>query len=493
MAIITGTQYDDNNSFRFVNGLLVFVKSLVGTDFDDTISGLAGNDILIGNGGNDVLNGGTGADQMTGGTGNDLYYVDNIGDVVTENLNAGTDTVYSSISYALTANVENLNLTGITNINGFGNSLNNVITGNSGNNVLYSYGGNDILNGGVGADSMYGGLGNDIYYVDNIGDVVNENLNEGTDTVYSSLFSYSLTANVENLTLTGIANINGYGNSLNNVIVGNNGNNILYGYAGNDTIYGLGGNDTIIGGSGKDTIYGGTGDDELDGGDFDNAIDSLYGGLGNDIHVVSTVQYFVDPGNLFATAHFDLVVENVGEGIDTVRASADKYILTANVENLELVGAAVIGTGNALSNNISGNTLNNSLYGGKGYDTLNGKEGNDYLDGYGGGTTNEVDTLIGGSGVDTFVVGDSIGGVYYFGGGNNDYAKIVDYQVGVDKVQLLKGNYTLTEGNFGLGIGTTADTGIYYNNDLIAVLQDIGKNQINTAQDFIYQEPLIIT
>ena len=88
-----------------------------------------------------------------------------------------------------------------------------------------------------------GGLGNDTYVVDNTGDVVTENANEGIDTVQAAV-TYTLAANVENLTLTGTGNINGTGNALDNVIVGNGGNNILAG---------LGGADTLDGGAGTDT------------------------------------------------------------------------------------------------------------------------------------------------------------------------------------------------------------------------------------------------
>ena len=92
----------------------------------------------------------------------------------------------SSISYTLSANVENLTLTGSANFNGTGNGLDNVITGNIGDNVLTGGLGNDTLDGGLGADTMVGGTGNDTYIVNVAGDVVTEALNEGTDTVQSS-------------------------------------------------------------------------------------------------------------------------------------------------------------------------------------------------------------------------------------------------------------------------------------------------------------------
>ena len=86
-----------------------------------------------------------------------------------------------------------------------------------------------------GADIMAGGAGNDTYMVDDTGDVVTELADEGTDTVQSYLANYTLGANVENLTLTGSAALNGTGNAQANVLSGNAGNNILTGGAGGDS------------------------------------------------------------------------------------------------------------------------------------------------------------------------------------------------------------------------------------------------------------------
>ena len=168
---------------------------------------------------------------------------------------SGIDTVQSSISFSLAdpvhaiGDIENLTLTGTANINGTGNALDNVLIGNSGANVLTGLDGNDTLNGGAGADNMLGGAGNDTYVVDNAGDVVNETGGSGIDTVQSSV-SFSLAdpvhaiGNIENLTLTGTANINATGNALDNVLIGNSGANVLTGGAGADTLDGGDGNDT---------------------------------------------------------------------------------------------------------------------------------------------------------------------------------------------------------------------------------------------------------
>ncbi|TPW09255.1 MAG: Ig family protein, partial [Halothiobacillaceae bacterium] len=335
---------------------------------------------------------------MLGGAGNDIFRVDNISDIVTESASQGTDTVQSSVTYALAANVENLTLMGVLAINGTGNELNNTLTGNSAANVLIGGIGNDTLNGGAGADTLMGGIGNDVYIVDNVGGNVIENVNEGTDIVsgngsvntltggagndtlnggagadvligglgndiyvidsvgdivteginegtdlVQSVIAYTLVANLENLTLTGVSAINGAGNELNNILTGNSAINVL--------ISGIG-NDTLNGGAGADT---------------------LIGGMGNDIYVVDNIG--------------DVVTENAGEGTDIVQSSIT-YTLGGNVENLILTGTSAInGIGNDFSNILTGNSVVNILNGGIGNDTLNGGAG--------------ADALIGGLGDDT--------------------------------------------------------------------------------------------
>jgi beta-glucanase (GH16 family) len=120
--------------------------------------------------------------------------------------------------------------------------------------------GDDTLTGGGGADSMIGGAGNDLYVLKSGSEVVVEKPGEGTDTVMTPV-SYKLTANVENLTLTGSGRAGGFGNALDNVIVGNGASNRLEGAGGADTIRAGGGDDTIVGGAGDDRLTGGSGAD----------------------------------------------------------------------------------------------------------------------------------------------------------------------------------------------------------------------------------------
>ena len=330
----------------FVLSITTAPTDLVGTANADTLTGTNGIDIIYGLAGNDQLNGGAGSDQLVGGAGNDQ------------------------------------------------------------------------LNGGAGIDTMYGGLGDDTYVVNVAGDVIIENVSGGRDTVRSSM-SYTLGANLEDLILTGTANNNGTGNALDNVLTGNSGDNTLAGDTGNDQLFGQGGNDTINGGQGDDILNGGTGRD------------SLIGGLGNDIYVID------DTG--------DTATELSAQGIDTVQSNLGTYTLTANIENLVLIGGATTGTGNGLNNVITGNSLNNVLRGGAGNDQLLGLGGND--------------TLTGGTGNDQFVFSTTPSA--------DNIDRVTDFTAGQDQLVLdalvFTGlnlhNQALTPAMFrsGAGITTAAD------------------------------------
>ena len=202
------------------NALGVSIIGTAANDLIDATHTVAGQPLPTNE--EDILDGGAGADAMFGGAGNDAYFVDNAGDTANESANQGSDTVYSTAHFRLSGDVEVLVLQGGADLQGFGNSLTNVIYGNSGSNVL---------DGDAGTDAMFGGAGNDAYYVDNAGDLVVENPNEGLDTVYSTAH-LRLGANVETLVLQGSADLQGYGNSLSNSIYGTSGSNILDGDAG---------------------------------------------------------------------------------------------------------------------------------------------------------------------------------------------------------------------------------------------------------------------
>ncbi|TBZ05593.1 calcium-binding protein, partial [Rhizobium leguminosarum] len=175
-----------------------------GNALNNVLTGGAVADNLSGGAGNDTLLGGAGSDTMSGGTGDDIYVVDIATDLVIENTNEGTDTVQTALaSYTIGNNVENLTYTGSANFTGTGNVLANTITGAAGN---------DVLDGGAGNDTLIGGAGNDIYVIDNASDVVAENVDAGTDTVRTTLASYTLGSDVENLTYIGTTNFAGTGN-----------------------------------------------------------------------------------------------------------------------------------------------------------------------------------------------------------------------------------------------------------------------------------------
>jgi Ca2+-binding RTX toxin-like protein len=157
----------------------------------------------------------------------------------------------------------------------------------------------------LGGDTMRGLGGNDTYRVNSLDDVVIENANAGIDIVQSSV-TFTLPANVENLTLAGLANINGTGNSLNNIVTGNAGNNVLRGGAGADDLYGGAGNDKLYGDGGSDNLYGGPGHNDL------------YGGGGTSSQNVNQDTYYLTGG----AANPDVV--HIAKGDSTFQLDATK-------------------------------------------------------------------------------------------------------------------------------------------------------------------------
>ena len=382
-------------------------------DFNDSITGSALANKLEGQGGNDTLDGGAGADTLIGGLGDDVYVVDNVLDVVIESADQGIDRIQTTLTSLVLqdalSDVENLSYTGAAAFagtgNAFANSLvggvgNDTLSGLDGNDTLLGNAGNDRLDGGTGADSLVGGAGDDVYIVDSLGDSVVEATASGTDRVETSLSSYALGADVENLTSTysylADTSFTGTGNTAANVLTGGTGNDNLSGLAGNDTLVGNAGNDTLFGGDGSDSLDGGLGNDILDGGDGNDSLvgglgdDILYGGLGNDVlnGGAGDDLYVVDNA-------LDSIVEAVGDGTDGVNVAftlAGNYGMAANLENAVVTGTAnnINITGNILANNIAGSALSNVLLGGAGDDTLSGSGGTDTLDGGDGGDVANV-------------------------------------------------------------------------------------------------------
>lgn len=375
---------------------------LSGVGLSGTGNALANS--IQGTTGNDTLDGKAGADRLSGGLGDDIYSVDNVGDIIVENTGGGSDTVRSSITYSLNGNLENLTLTGTGHLDATGNIGANQIEGNAGNNRL---------NGGAGADTLRGMAGDDTYYVDHIDDQALEDVSGvdqgGNDTVRSSV-SFGLSSYIESLILTGSDDLYGLGNAQNNAIYGNSGDNLLDGDQGADTLRGGLGDDIYVvdntadlvieyDAEGTDTVrssvshtlrnfienltlseednINGTGnglDNIIRGNEGNNVLDgrggadTLYGDAGDDTYLIENAN--------------DVAIEYDDEGSDTggndrVNSYVD-YTLGAYIERLSLLGTGNLsGTGNELSNVITGTIGNNSIEGGAGNDSLNGKEGDD--------------------------------------------------------------------------------------------------------------------
>ena len=297
--------------------------TMFGTSLGDRLDGGLGNDSLYGGAGNDTLVG-DGTDYLDGGFGDDVYVVTSGTEVVSEGGDKGIDVIQTALSsYTLGLNLETLVYTGSGFFSGAGNIEDNLLVGANFGNLLSGGDGNDTLQGGTLSDTLNGGTGDDVVYGYSGDDVLRGN--DGNDRIF-----------------------------------GGDGNDLIKSDAGDDTIDGGTGDDNLQGGDGNDVLLGGDGNDKLDGG---AGADVMKGGLGDDTYLVDNAA--------------DVVTENAGEGIDTVRVWTDSYTLTANVENMVYAGAGnFAGTGNELANKISGGDGDDTLDGGDGADTLTGGAGN---------------------------------------------------------------------------------------------------------------------
>ncbi|MCC8936697.1 calcium-binding protein [Bradyrhizobium sp. Arg68] len=283
------------------------VFRIFGGDGNDTLVTGSAADTFYGNDGDDFMNGGLGTDELNyAAIGRDLNVDLNI--TTAQNTGgAGFDTIL---------NIENV----------VGGSGWDTLHGNTVANYLIGGAGNDKLLGGEGAaNTLQGGTGNDTYFVEAAGDTIVELVNEGIDSVQTPLTSFTLAANVENLTHVGSSNFTGVGNALNNIMTGG---------SGNDYLVGFGGNDTFIDGSGANTFQGGT---------------------GNDIYAVQS--------------NADTVTEFAAEGFDQVQTFLSSYTLSPNVEQLVFIGSG--------DHTGVGNSIGNTFVGGAGTETWTGAGGND--------------------------------------------------------------------------------------------------------------------
>jgi Ca2+-binding RTX toxin-like protein len=424
--------------------------NLTGNDLDNVLVGNGAANTLIGNGGNDTLNGGAGTDNLNGGAGNDTYVIDVTTDVVNEGAGAGVDTVNVSLlaagTYLMTPNVENAFVGGNLAVNITGNGSDNLITGNSANNILIGGLGNDTLIAGTGtADVLDGTAGDD--QVNVIGNYADYTI---TRTTTTDTLLVNTMGSGENITIRNIDTVlfadgsktisdlwQNKATVFGDILLGTSGGETIDGLAGNDTITGLAGNDTLIGGLGSD---------------------SLIGGLGDDLYVVDV-----------AGVTGDVIVENPGEGIDTVNVAltvAGTYTLGANIEN------GTVTSGGTLIVGIIGNALDNLLIGNANANALTGNAGNDTLDG-GSGT----DTLIGGAGDDTYFINTTTDLVNETATGSG----------GTDTVNLLfagAATYTLTANVENATVLGASVSGVNLTGNILAnVLTGNGGNNILNGAD----------
>ena len=403
------------NTFSMAGIVNVENLTYSGTASGVSLTGNSGNNTITGSSGADSIDGGIGADSLIGGAGNDTYLVDDSGDRIFENANAGTDLVLSTAStYVFEDNVENLLLAGSSNISGTGNSLGNSLTGNSGNNSLNGGDGNDTILGGGGSDTFIGGDGNDLYIVK--GDVnISSTGSGGTDTVWA-YSSYTLASGVEVLQLfdtdPSLVPIYDATTDISDTSLSSTTEIFTNGVAINSEIEaksGLGDNDwvkvNLVAGNtyqfdmkGSSTSRGTLGQCRMElyaNTSFTTPVATDAGGSGSDDFFLYIPTYsgyhYIRAFSFSDTGTYELTVNLTAVG-------PNNYLTgVGSSDNNTLIGSAA-------RNTLSGMGGDDSLFGGDGVDTLLGGAGNDTLQ---DGDSVAADLLRGGEGDDLYIV-DSV-------------------------------------------------------------------------------------
>jgi len=372
---------------------------LTGSSAADSMQASVGNDILRGGGGNDSLDGEDGDDFLEGGLGDDtlkggigvdtVSYANESGGVIVHLDRAGQHVLGAGFLDQLES-IENA----------IGSAFADELWGSFVSNRLEGGGGNDWLNGKEGADVLAGGLGDDTYIVDDSGDQAVEAADEGVDLVESSV-TFTLGAAVENLTLTGNANLNGTGNGEANVLRGNSGANLLSGGGNDDQVFGGLGNDILNGDGGNDMLTGEDGGDVLDGG---AGADIVYGGAGNDIATVSGGTGKADTGldQVHLGADLDRLIVNYAQMTEAVVMTNPIYSLGAEAV-FAIDGATRLAVTGLEALTITTGAGNDVIYGvafpgGTLLDDIATGGGNDLIYSVAGAGIDRID---GGAGVDT--------------------------------------------------------------------------------------------
>lgn len=423
-----GANGNDDASNNLAIALGTIIETAVGGFNNDTLYGNAYSNALIGMAGDDTLYGQAGDDQVFGSDGNDELEG---GD--------GNDSLYGEQG-------DDTLRGGLGSDSLIGDVGDDVLRGGRGVDTLMGDGGQDDLDGGLGDDILEGGVGDDTLTGD-----------EGDDTLRGQEGHDSLHGGEGDDSLGGASGDDSlYGDEGNDDLRGHRGHDVLYGGDGRDELRGGNGNDLIYGERGADQVFGGDGDDELRGGQGEDTLD---GGADND--------------EIRGGGHRDVIDGGLGD--DDLWGDRGQDLLT----------------GGAGADILRGNENDDDLHGGSGNDTLRGGIGDDYLNGVSNNQLSftvpdlEYDELTGGDGADRFALYVSyLFAPYYLGAG---YATITDFdRAEGDRIIISDHDgYSLGVGNWA---GTDQrDTGIYYNEDLIGVVQD--NTQISLSIDFDLVSP----